>query len=37
MLEEELRQVGRLRERIVKENIEAELAKGKATGAPWFG
>ncbi|KAK5164375.1 uncharacterized protein LTR77_010071 [Saxophila tyrrhenica] len=37
MLEEELKQVGRLRERIVKENIEAELAKGRVSGAPWYG
>jgi hypothetical protein len=36
VLEEELRQVGRLRERIVKEDIEGQLTRGKG-GGYWFG
>lgn len=37
VLEEELTQVEKLKERIVRENIEVELSKGKVQGAPWFG
>ena len=37
VLEEELKQVERLRERIVREGIEEEMMKRRAEGGLWFG